>query len=770
MLIHEQSQVMAKLNKIVRNVPCFRAAEAAGKLTRLPTGDGMALVFFGDPEAPIECAMQIAAELKNCPEIRVRMGIHSGPISQILDVNDRSNVAGAGIDMAQRVMDCGDAGHILVSKRVADDLAPYPRWNHYLHDLGECEVKHGRRISVFNFYTDSLGNPATPEKLRKANRWSHKTAKTLRSVRVSSWLTRPKPLALFLASAAIVVGGWMLFHKLPPPAADKSVAVLPFENLSEEKANAYFTEGIQDEILTRLSKIADLRVISRTSTQHYKSAPENVPEIAHQLKVAYILEGSVQKSADTVRVNVQLIKAADDSHVWAESFDRKSTDIFAVESEVAKAIADQLRAHITGEEAAVLAATPTNNPRAYDAYLRGLAYTLKANTRANSLAAQAAFREAVQLDPSFALSWALLSYNDSLGYISATLEPTAALREEARTAAERALQLRPQLGEALLATGYYHYACLKDYNTAESYFEQARRYLPNSSQVAQALAYLARRRGEWERSENAFRQAENLDPRNVSLLTQHALTYIAQRRFPEARAVLDQALEITPGDGDTLAQKAAIAQAEGDLPAAAALLQSIKHSSDMQNVLEAETYQAMLERRPKPMIARLQQALAHPDPSGGRLTAELLFWLGWAQQVDGDRAGAEATWRQARSEEEVLLSEQPDNFGLMGSLALINLGLGDKTNATALVERASKVLPQEKDALVGPIPLEFAARVAAQSGETERAVTILERLLAIPYSGPFPGNAPLTPALLRLDPSFDALRNDPRFNKLASSQ
>ena len=314
---------------------------------------------------------------------------------------------------------------------------------------------------------------------------------------------------------------------------DKSIAVLPFENLSDEKEHDYFADGVQDEILTRLSKIADLKVISRTSTQHYKSAPENLPEIARQLGVAHILEGSVQKSGDAVRVNVQLVKAANDSHLWADTFDRKLTDVFAVESEVAKDIADQLRAKLTGQEEQVIAAKPTDNPEAYDAYLRGLAYTLKPGSPADILGAQKHLREAVRLDPKFALGWALLSNVDSYGYLTTSLQPTVALREEARQAAETALTLQPNLGEALWAKGFYHYACLKDYDTAVRYFEQARPFLPNSSRIPESLAYLTRRRGQWDRSESYFNEAERLDPRNVRLLTQHAFSYMALRRFPK---------------------------------------------------------------------------------------------------------------------------------------------------------------------------------------------------------------------------------------------
>src|SRR3989454_5518504 len=291
------------------------------------------------------------------------------------------------------------------------------------------------------------------------------------------------------------------------PISNKSIAVLPFENRSEDKANAYFAEGIQDEILTRLSKIADLKVISRTSTQHYKSAPENLAEIGKQLGVAHILEGSVQRSGDGVRVNVQWIKAANDSHLWADTFDRNLTDIFSVESEVAKAIAEQLRAKLTGQEEQIIAAKPTDNPEAYDAYLRGLAYSLKTtNTTANSLGAQKYLKEAVRLAPKFALAWALLSYVDARGYLNQALQPTVALREEARQAAETALTLQPNLGEAVVAKGYYHYGCLKDYDTAVRYFEQARQFLPNGSQIPAALAYVTRRRGEWERGETYFNE------------------------------------------------------------------------------------------------------------------------------------------------------------------------------------------------------------------------------------------------------------------------
>jgi serine/threonine protein kinase/Tfp pilus assembly protein PilF len=568
---------------------------------------------------------------------------------------------------------------------------------------------------------------------------------------------------------AIAIGTWLYQRAQSSAQIERSIAILPFENRSEDKASAYFAEGIQDEILTRLSKIADLKVISRTSTERYKSAPENLAEIGKELGVAHILEGSVQRSGDGVRVNVQLIKAANDSHLWADTFDRKLTDIFSVESEVAKAIADQLRAHLTGQEEQIIAAKPTDNPEAYDAYLRGLAYSLKTlTTTGNSLGAQKYLREAVRLDPKFALSWALLSYVEARAFIQQILQPTVALREEARQAAEIALTLQPNLGEAVWAKGYYHYACLKDYDAAVRYFEQARQLLPNSSRIPESLAYVARRRGEWDRSESYFNEAERLDPRNVNLLTQHAISYIALRRFPEGLRKLDQVLNIIPDDVDTLAVKAGIAQAEGDLPRAAALLAPLHPNADQPNALGTQIYQAILERHPVQIIPRLKEILAKPDPALGYINGDLRFWLGWAQHVAGDQAAAQESWRQARRELESFLKEQPENFYLIGTLALTNMGLGDKAAALVLAERAMAAMPVEQDALTGPIPIEILARVAAQVGEPDRAISALQKLLSTPYFG-LGGGVPLTPALLRLDPMFDPLRNDLRFQRIAAS-
>jgi TolB-like protein/Tfp pilus assembly protein PilF len=786
LLVNEQREVVDQLTRIVRKTPQFRKSEAAGKLIRIPIGDGMALVFFQTPEEPVQCAMEIARAVKNDPRIRLRMGVHSGPVDQVRDVNDRTNVAGAGMNVAQRVMDCGDAGHILLSRRVADDLAQDRHWHPLLHELGEIEVKHGAKLGIVNLYSEELGNAETPQKFRV----SGGQAKALPFGKVAA---KPGKVRWALIAVAIIIVGvlaigaflWSrrgapaLIHVVVSPAPatasvstapEKSIAVLPFENLSEEKQNAYFADGIQDEILTRLANIADLKVISRTSTQHYKSVPENLPEIARQLGVAHILEGRVQKSGDAVRVNVQLIKAETDSHLWADTFDRKVTDVFSAETEIAKTIADQLRAKITGREEQVIAAKPTEVPEAYDAYLRGLAFFVRGgNIPANALPAQKHLRDAVQLDPKFAIAWALLCRVDAAGYISGTMEKTPALREEARHAAETAFSLQPQLGEALYAKGYYHYSCLKDYDTALRYFHQAQQLLPNASQIPEALAYVARRRGEWNQSEAYFQQAERLDPRNAVLLEQHAFLHIPRRQFADADRYFAQALAVEPENNILTMDRAFVAQCEGDLDRARRFLAQVQIKPDNFVGVQTQVRQSILERNPAAAVTRLQTVLAHPDPKIPRGNAEYRVSLGWAQKLAGDEAAAHQSWLQARSELEALLKEQPDNGWIMADLALAYMGLGDKAAAFRFAEQGIAANPLERDALLGTAQIETLARVAAQMGEPDRAISALEKLLQIPGFHWIPPT-PLTPALLRLDPMFDPLRSDPRFQKLAASE
>jgi len=528
-------------------------------------------------------------------------------------------------------------------------------------------------------------------------------------------------------------------------------------------------EGIQDEILTRLSKIGDLKVISRTSTQHYKSKPENLREIAKQLGAGHVLEGSVQKSAGTVRVNLQLIKAVNNSPVWADTVDRPFTDILSLESEVAITVADQLRAKLTGEEAQSIAAKPTDDPQAYDAYLRGLTYTLRSGSFDDAVPAREYLKEAVRLDPKFALAWALLSSADAAGYITNNLPRTAELRDEARIAAETALKLQPNLGEAVSAKAFYHYVFLKDYDTALRYFEQASRLLPSDSRIPEALAFVERRRGRWEQSDAYFNRAERLDPRNVRIIGQHAWLYKILRRFPDALRKLETLLNITPDDPQTLASEAGILQATGDLPRAAAVLTPLYSKADDGGTIDTQAYQAILERRTAPIIPRLKETLSKPDSARGDEKGRLYFWLGWAQDIAGDHPGAYESWTQARNELESYLKEQPENYLISGVLALTDVYLGENALATTLADRAVAANPIEKDAMTGPMSLEVVARVAAATGDHDRSIAALKKLLSIPYEGLLASHVPLTQALLKLDPMFDPLRNDPRFKALTES-
>src|SRR5213596_3104408 len=572
-----------------------------------------------------------------------------------------------------------------------------------------------------------------------------------------------------LVIAAISLGAWLYQHAQFSGQFERSIAVLPFENLSDDKENAYLTEGIQDEILTRLSKIADLKVISRTSTQPYKSKPENLPEIAKQLGVAHVLEGNVQKSGDAVRVNVQLIKAANNPPVWADTVDRPLTDILSLESEVAITVADQLRAKLTGEEAQSIAAKPTDDPQAYDAYLRGLAYTLRSGGFEDAVPARQYLKEAVRIDPKFALAWSLLSSVDSAGYITATLPRTTALRDEARMAAETALRLQPNLGEAVSAKAFYHYVFLKDYNTALRYFEQAARLVPSDSRIPEALAFVERRRGRWEQSEAYFNRAERLDPRNVRIIGQHAVLYKMLRRLPDAVRKYEDILDITPDDPQPVARQAGIFQAMGDLPRASALLTPLYSRADDGGTMNTQVYQAILERRTASIIPRLKEMLSKPDSAPGDSEDNLRFWLGWAQDIAGDRAGAHESWTQAKNELESSLKEQPDSYPLIGVLALTEMKLGENALAMTLADRGLSANPIEKDAMTGPWSFEVFARVTAATRDHDRSIAALKKLLSIPYEGPLASHLPLTPALLKLDPMFDPLRNDPRFQALTES-
>ncbi len=543
LLINEQSEQIQKLKEIVRGTEQVRLAEAEGKLVRLPTGDGGALVFRNSPEAPVLCALEISEELKKYPELRVRMGIHSGPVNEITDLNEQANIAGAGINTAQRVMDCGDTGHILLSKRVADDLEQYPQWRALLHDLGDCEVKHGARLQIVNLYTDEVGNAAVPARFetKKTSRLSGKRPSIFQIALIVSILLLCLGIPALVFTPAILKS-----HRSTPktgtvaPAVagsaipEKSIAVLPFENLSEEKTNAYFAEGIQDEILTRLAKIADLKVISRTSTQKYKSAPDNLREIAQQLGVATILEGSVQKAGDEVRITVQLIRALSDSHLWAETYDRKLLDTFGVESEVAQKIASSLKAKLTGFEQRAIAAQPTANPEAYQLYLKGRFFWNK-RTGEDLKTALDYFQKAVAADPNYANAYA----GEADACLLIPLFSAGTPKEyfpKAKAAAQHAIELDETSAEGHAALGQLLSFDL-DFTGSEKEFQRAIELNPNYATAHHwyGNTFLANV-GRFDEAIAEGKRAVELDPLSLIINADLGSTLMWARRFDEAIA------------------------------------------------------------------------------------------------------------------------------------------------------------------------------------------------------------------------------------------
>jgi TolB-like protein/predicted Zn-dependent protease len=578
---------------------------------------------------------------------------------------------------------------------------------------------------------------------------------------------RRRNLFLLIALAVVISAsaGFLLLPRAVTDKIDKSVAVLPFQNLSSDPDNAYFADGIQQEVLTRLTKIADLKVISRTSTQGYQSSSGNLDEIAKQLGVANILEGSVQKAGDQVRVNVHLINVQTGSQLWAETYDRKLSDIFSVETEIAKGIADSLQAKLTGREEQALAARPTNNLQAYVAYLRGLAFEERSNYSSDALFKAIEFYDlAVQLDPNFALAWARLSGVHALIYANRA-DTTAARRDAAKEALRNAQKLQPNTPETLLFTGYYQYWVLHDYGMAKSTFGRVSKMLPGNSEVLYALAAIARSEGRWNESIGYWERGLALNPRNTALLTEVAFTYAALRQFPKAEKLYDRALNVLPNELSLMALKASIYQAEGKLQEAARLLVQVNAQTDSDVAVRIKLTQMRLERNPEGIrLAQAREARLQLASGIEKGTKQLGFAL--AQRVAGNTASEKAAAEQARNTLEPLKKAQPDNAFVAAALAVAYAMLGEKDGALNEAQRAITLSPSNKDRLSGPAFEENLALVEMIVGENTRAIATLTRLLQTPYGGWLYSPTPITSALLRLDPIWDPLRADPAFQKL----
>src|SRR5438552_2320663 len=753
--VNDQHAAVEELNEIVRAPEQFQRAEAASRLLKIPAGDGMALVFYASPEAPVQCAVEISGALQEHPRLHLLMGVHSGPVSGVIDVNGHANLAGAGINMAQRVMDCGDAGHILLSKHVAEDLEEYEQWRPLLHDLGTCEVKHGVRVSVVNLYDDQFGNATLPRKFETVQK--HRAH------------VRWTAVAVALLVLGAIVGGTFFFLRRPMRSVsgivDKSIAVLPFENLSSEKENAYFADGIQNEILTDLAKIADLKVISRTSVTPYRATEtRKLGEIAQQLGVAHLVEGSVQRVANRVRVNAQLIDARNDAHLWAQTYDRDLADVFAIQSEIAKAIADQLQAKLLPSEKAALDERRTSDLVAYDLYTRARELvgnvTDPATTQQKLVAAIALLQEAVARDRQFVVAWCLLSRLHARMY-TAGYDHTVERFKQSYAAIEAASRFDPDAGELHLALANYYYESARDYSRALDELAVAQRKLPNSAEVFQLSGYVQRRAGQWEEATRSLERAMQLDPRNVHTLQQLALTYQPQRRYQDQARIYDRVLSLIPGDGFTRGLQALVpVDWKADLRPYQRLMAELT-TTDPQKAAEADDINyTICERTPEAYGRGLKHYPQNGSVNNG-INCPHAYFEGVVAICEGDRDKARNAFNVARGEIAAVVARDPGFAPAISFLGMIDAGLGRKEEALEEGRHACELMPPSKDAIDGVVLAVNLAQIYVWTGEKDLAIERLQAVERLPTY--------LSYGLLELQPIWDPLRGDPRFEKIVAS-
>jgi TolB-like protein/class 3 adenylate cyclase/Tfp pilus assembly protein PilF len=757
LLLDEQRELQQELSQIVRDTEQVRLAEAAGKLIRLPTGDGMALVFFNGPEAPIRCAVEIGSALKSHPEIRLRMGIHSGPVHEVKDVNDRENVAGAGINIAQRVMDCGDAGHILLSKRVADDLVQSRQWRPYLHELGECATKHGMPIFVVNLYTDEVGNPAWPQRLEQSQLKQ-------RPPRVY----RRKTVLLVvgaLVAVALALGAWFRFRESLPP--EKSIAVLPFENFSDDKDNAFFADGIQDDILTSLAEIKDLKVISRSSVMQFRNiAGQNLRDISKVLDVVNLLEGSVRREGDRVVVNVQLIDALNNRQIWANRYDRTLVDSLGLQGELATEIAEALRVRLSPEEKARIETKPTENPDAYVFYLRANQIERNPDTLLEDYkVAEDLYMKAIALDPNFALAHARLA--STVAAIFHFYEPLDRWKKLARAEADTALRLQPNLAEAHFALGECIYWFDRDYDRALEQFDIALNFSPNNAEIGRLIAAIKRRQGKWEESLKAYEQVQKIDPQNPNTVRELVFTNTAMRRWQEAARWAQRMRAMAPASLVARIQSGYVDfWWKGDTHSLKSLLDEVPPGVDPDGVITATRWDvAMIERDYVTAKHVLETSpLESVSYMNGGSTPKG-FLEGCIYLAQGNATEAQKSFEAARLIWEKAVKEAPASAERHANLGLLYGFMGRKDDAIREGRLAVALKPESKDAVDGAIMNSYLALIYARVGANDLAVPLIERLLKTPGSVDSVDYS-ITVNDLKLRWEWDPLRADPRFQKL----
>src|SRR5438067_227842 len=770
LLHNQQSEVLRELNEVVRGTEQFRSAESAGTLLRLPTGDGMALIFRESPETPAHCALEIAQALKRHPQLHVRMGIHSGPVNEVTDVSERANIAGAGINIAHRVMDCGDAGHILLSKRVAEDLENHERWRSHLHELGEAMVKHGVGIRLVNLVTEDLGNPQVPAKIQR-----EREARAILARRARRKGRNALILGSLIALAAIGLGFFLLRDRLLRRPIEtqmdaKGIAVLPFENFSDDKENAFFADGIQDDILTSLARIKDLRVISRTSVMGYRGAAvHSLREIGQALGIANILEGSVRREGNRVVVTVQLIDALKDRHLWANRYDRTLADSLGLQGELAAEIAEALRVTLSPDEKARVETKPTENSEAYVFYLRANQIARNLDTLLVDLTrAEQFYGQAIALDPDFALAHARLA--STRAQIYHYYEPLDTWKAKARAEAELALRLQPNLAEAHLALGQCDYWLDQNYERALAEFGAAAELAPSNGEVGELIAAIKRRQGKWEESLETFAKNQKLDPQNPNIVRNLIFTNTAMRRWPEASRWAAQMRTMAPASLVAKIQSGYVEFCwKGDTGPLKAILGEVAAANPGGEITSCRWDVAMIDRDFGAARGVLQSSdLSELSYTNAALTPKS-FLQGLIELAEGKQAQAQKLFELARASFEKAVEEAPLSADRHANLGWFYAFAGKKDEAIREGRRAVELKPESKDAFDGAIMSCYLALIYARVGERDLALALITRLLKTPGAVDSI-DCSITVNDLKHRWEWDPIRDDPRFKQLLTEE
>jgi TolB-like protein/Tfp pilus assembly protein PilF/class 3 adenylate cyclase len=784
-LVNEQSALVTRLNELVRSTEQFRTAEAVGKLIRIPTGDGMALAFFTTPDAPARCAIEISKGDQADPKIELRMGIHSGPIDRLADVNDRANIAGAGINMAQRVMDCGDAGHILLSNRIADDLGQYGRWQSQLHPLGEVEVKHGVRVEVANLYGEGFGNPAVPAKITRAEQERARAAALARKL-------KRRRIGIVVSAAAllvlaIAVGSWAWQRRAALSSAyklgaagivEKSIAVLPFDNF-DDKENAYFADGVQDDILTDLAKVADLKVISRRSVAQFRGSTQSIRQIGQALQVGYVLEGTVRKVGDKIRVTAQLIDTRTEGERWGEKYERDVADVFAIQNQISEVIVAQLKAVLSPGEKAAIEEKPTQDQQAYDLYLQARALIRESGTtvkvgQGDTAKAVTLLESAIGRDPRFALAYCLLSEAQlnlfSLEYYNYERLP------KAKDAVDAALRISPNSGPAHLTMAQYLFRGVHDAKGAEKELRVAAAALPGDVDLFNLGAEIDEQGGQWKKALQDRTKALELDPRDESTAIALVQLFTNLRRYADAEKIIEHLIATLPQHATApfWRLKARIALAKGDTKGAMAAYDAhpnrnaglVGLNSEIANVLYMQRQYEKAEQilRSAEDVARGQNVLPQSGDNPGARGYTFVF-LGMIARAQGMTEKARGYFETARPYLEAWLAKNPQQATVFEARALARIvacdaGLGRKEDALREARHVLELWPLSRDATVAPDVAAIVGIAYLWVGERETALQLLAQFARLPY-GPSAGE-------LKLNPVWDDLRSDPRYDKIVA--